>query len=103
MPAPTHVIIVSPLSEVSGCTSVLGLTPTSPIYTEADPVPRTATHKALSGGMTTTQRAAVDAHIASPNLSIPNTVCTLWLRSDPSPYAAILDNLGLTTDPGTVE
>jgi hypothetical protein len=52
MPAPTHLIIVSPLDKLTAVQVKWGVTisPTAPdIYTLADAAPRSATHKVRSG------------------------------------------------------
>ena len=101
---PTHVIVICPLALIPDALLVLGLDLSNgaPLCTEADPPIRSITHKLRAGSVTTMQRAAVDAHIASPSPGLEGIKCYLWLRSDPSPQAAIFAECGVTQNNGSM-
>lgn len=102
MPAPTHLIIVSPLDKLTAVQVKWGVTisPTAPdIYTLADAAPRSATHKVRSGSATSSQLALAQAHINTPDPDLEGVVAALWPRDQPSPYVQLLADNGLTTDP----
>lgn len=102
MPAPTHVIVISPIAKLADVLSVLGVTPTTSLYTAADAPVRTETHRVRSGPVSSAQMAIVDAHIASPHPDLAGVTCVKWTLSDPSPYNATLASLGLTTLDGSI-
>lgn len=104
MPAPTHVIVICPIPKLADCLSILGIDVSNGpnLYTEADAPVRSATHQVRSGPVNSTQMAAVQAHIASPDPDLEGVICCLWLRSEPSPYDDLLTTHGLTTQDGSI-
>lgn len=100
MPAPTYGIIICPLNKLTALQLKWGITisPTNPpnLYTSADPIPRTVTHKPRSGGVTVSQQALIAAHIASPDPDLEGVIAALWVVDQPSPYQQMLSDNGLT-------
>lgn len=106
MPAPIHTIVISPVDKLDELLSITGYTPTSALYTISDTAPRSISYKARSGANTVAQRemldlATVAGEIVATNIdpSLDGCVFKDWPRDQPSPYSALLSNLGLTSDP----
>jgi hypothetical protein len=88
-----------------------GLGVTTPIFTESDPTPRTATHKAGNGTLNAAQLAYlnglgvdVNGYVQMPTSPVDLTGCLVkvWDRAlgvGASPYPSMLSENGLTTSP----
>jgi hypothetical protein len=105
MPAPIHVIAITPIALVSAVQSVTGMLCAASLYTETDPTPRTETHRSRSGPVTASQRAQLDAakdvdgNIIATNIdpSFVGVAFKDWPKDQPSPYPGMLADMGLTT------
>lgn len=100
MPAPTHLIVVCPLDKLSALTLKWGITislSAPSIYTISDATPRSETHKSRSGSASSSQLALAQAHISTPDPDLDGVIAALWVRDQPSPYAQLLADNGLTT------
>lgn len=83
-----------------------GLNATSNVYTEADPTPRTATHKAGNSAPNAAQLAYLDGlgtdvngYVQMP-VGLEGCLVKVWDRQvQASPYAGMLDDNDLTTNP----
>lgn len=102
MPAPTHLIVVCPIGKLAALELkwgiAIGLDAPS-VFTTADPIPRTATHKPRSGSATSSQMAFAQAHLANPDPDLEGVIVAFWVRDQPSPYQQLLSDNGLTTEP----
>lgn len=85
-----------------------GLNATSNVYIAADATPRTATHKAGSGGVNAAQLSQLEAagvdgsgYVITTNIDPSFTGIFVKLRNltqgDPNPYPGMLTDNGLTT------
>lgn len=90
MPAPTHLIVVSPLDKLTAVQVKWGFVCTAPLYTVADTPPRPETHRARSGSASASQLAMAQAHLTSPDPDLLGVRVAVWVRDQPSPYAALL-------------
>lgn len=52
----TQVLVIAPVAKIGDVNTVLGLNPTTPIFTSADTPPRTETHRAGNGGVTVPEK-----------------------------------------------
>lgn len=110
MPAPIHVMCIAPVALVSAVQSATtfpgepGILCDVPLYTAADPIPRTETHRIRSGPVKAQQRAQLDAATVGGEIDAtlidPSFVGVRIVNRPmdlPSPQPALMAEMGLTS------
>lgn len=105
MASPYNYLIITPNADISGVNSALGVTLNVPVYTTADPTPRTQTHAWLNTSYTEALDTAIETPDTGARAAFPNSVFIKWHKvnwNDPqwpriNPQTE-LANRGLTTN-----
>lgn len=92
--------IIVPNADEAGVASATGFTFTSPLYTAADPAPRTATHKWIGTPFTPAQETAIETPVTGARAVFTDSVFEQYNRkTQPGFPQQRIAELGLTTNP----